>query len=130
MRKRRHRRNKFKNLPAINENNCKITDSDDETETISENKSKTWCHDYKDMNIRNNVPLVQLAYLDLEYNLSNKENKENISFEKEISNSPIDKTIENEVKNDNISDTSSNTSSTNLSNEYTTINYDDITDII
>ena len=133
VRKRRHRRNKFKNLPAINENNCKITDSDDETETISENKSKTWCHDYKDMNIRNNVPLVQLAYLDLEYNLSNKENKENkenISFEKEISNSPINKIMDNEVKNDNISDTSSNTSSTHLSSDYTSINYDDITDII
>ena len=76
--------------------------SDDETETINENKSKTWHHDYKDMNIRNNVPLVQLAYSDLEYNLRNKENDENNEINENNKNNEINENKEinenNEIK--------------------------------
>jgi hypothetical protein len=215
IRKRRHRKNKFRNLLKIEENNCKIIDDE------ITNEDQVWSHDYRKMNIKCDVRLVELAYNDLEYNLRKKlnteetevnteetelnteetevnteetelnteetevnteetelnteeteinetelnteetkvnteetetteinetkemnenketnetkeisENKEKISFQKEISSTPINKIIENEIKADNISDTSSNTSSSNLSNEYTNINYDDIKDII
>ena len=117
IRKRRHRRNKFRNLP--NKNNCKIEDSDDEIEFKTDNSNQVWCHDYKQINISNDIRLVELAYNDLKHNKENITNLiQNVNLEKNTEETKVN-SEETEV---NIEETKLNTEETKVNTEETKVN--------